>query len=431
MKTKLIACAALLMAACCGSPSARKAAATKTEVKHGPEIVLAAPDTVGGTSVNEALANRRSWREYAAAPLTLEELSGVVWAAAGINRPGTDRLTAPSALALYPVRVYAFFAEGVYRYDARAHKLVRVLEGDRRKLTGMQDFVFAAPLNLVYLADRTVYEGRNIPAEHVRYLCGQDAAGYAENVNLYTAGHGLRAAAFPRRNCWRPSGWSRRAGSWRWRRPSANRPSGRREGRPCERAALFRVADGPAGTCLRASDVDRLKAGYPMRRVRPDARIRGWRLLVAFSEITPQRRGHQSLPDTVGAEQFQHLFARQEVHAQVLRRVEMLFAERFDARGEVAVGEVVLCGGVGREGRQQTPLAAAVARLFHQFALRGFERRGVRRLGDAGRNFIRGFAQPVAVLVDQHEPSVAGDGRDVDPVGIFEHIVIRNAASVG
>ena len=103
MKTKLIACAALLMAACCGSPSARKAAATKTEVKHGPEIVLAAPDTVGGTSVNEALANRRSWREYAAAPLTLEELSGVVWAAAGINRPGTDRLTAPSALALYPV----------------------------------------------------------------------------------------------------------------------------------------------------------------------------------------------------------------------------------------------------------------------------------------------------------------------------------------
>ena len=175
MKTKLIACAALLMAACCGSPSARKAAATKTEVKHGPEIVLAAPDTVGGTSVNEALANRRSWREYAAAPLR------------------QDRLTAPSALALYPVRVYAFFAEGVYRYDARTHKLVRVLEGDRRKLTGMQDFVFAAPLNLVYLADRTVYEGRNIPAEHVRYLCGQDAAGYAENVNLYTAGHGLRS----------------------------------------------------------------------------------------------------------------------------------------------------------------------------------------------------------------------------------------------
>ena len=193
MKTNLIACAALLMTACCGSPSAEKAAATKTEVKYGPEIALVMPDTVGGTSVNEALANRRSWREYAAAPLTLEELSGVMWAAAGINRPGPDRLTAPSALALYPIRVYAFFAEGVYSYDAKGQKLVRVLEGDRRKLAGMQDFVYTAPLNLVYLADLTAYEGKNIPAEHVRYLCGQDAAGYAENVNIYTAGHGLRS----------------------------------------------------------------------------------------------------------------------------------------------------------------------------------------------------------------------------------------------
>lgn len=193
MKTTTIACAALLMTACCGTPAARQGAGTKTEVKHGPEIALAAPDTVGGLSVNEALRNRRSWREYGAAPLTLEELSGVVWAAAGINRPGTDRLTAPSALGLYPIRVYAFFAEGVYAYDARTQKLTRVLEGDRRKLAGMQDFVFGAPLNLVYIADLAAYEGRNIPAGHVRYLCGQDAAGYAENVNLYTAGHGLRS----------------------------------------------------------------------------------------------------------------------------------------------------------------------------------------------------------------------------------------------
>ena len=60
-------------------------------------------------------------------------------------------------------------------------------------MAGMQDFVFKAPLNLVYVADLSVYDGKNIPAEHVRYLCGQDAAGYAENVNLYTAGHGLRS----------------------------------------------------------------------------------------------------------------------------------------------------------------------------------------------------------------------------------------------
>lgn len=196
MTVKILTCAALLLAGCGGTKAAKeeaKAPETRTEVKHGAEIALVKPAPTGGVSVDEALWNRRSSREYASEALTLEELSGVMWAAAGINRPQEGRLTAPSALALYPVRVYAFFPEGVYSYDAGAQKLVRVLEGDRRNLAGAQPFVYTAPLNLVYVADRSVYEGRNIPAEHVRYLCGQDAAGYAQNVNIYTAGHGLKS----------------------------------------------------------------------------------------------------------------------------------------------------------------------------------------------------------------------------------------------
>ena len=179
MTVKIITCAALLLAACGGAQPAKEEAEvpeTVTEVKHGAEIALLKPDSKAGMTVNEALENRRSWREYAPEALSLEELSGVMWAAGGVNRPADGRLTAPSALALYPVRVYAFFAEG-----------------DLRRLAGAQDFVYAAPLNLVYIADMSAYEGKNIPAEHVRYLCGQDAAGYAENVNLYTAGHGLKS----------------------------------------------------------------------------------------------------------------------------------------------------------------------------------------------------------------------------------------------
>lgn len=195
MKTKMLACAALLLAACGGTrnPEAEKTAETRTEVRYGEEIVLVQVPPKGGLTIDEALRNRRSWREYNPGALSLEELSGIVWAAAGENRPEEGRLTAPSALALYPVRVYAFFAEGVYSYDAKTRKLVRVAEGDLRRLAGAQDFVYAAPLNLVYIADMSAYEGKNIPAEHVRYLCGQDAAGYAENVNLYTAGHGLKS----------------------------------------------------------------------------------------------------------------------------------------------------------------------------------------------------------------------------------------------
>lgn len=195
MKRTAMAFAALLFAACGGgqSQSGSEASEPATAVVHGAEIALLPVDPQAGLTINEALQNRRSWREYAAEPLSLEELSGVLWAAAGVNRPEQGRLTAPSALALYPIRVYAFFAEGVYRYDAAAHKLVRVAEGDLRNLSAAQPFAVAAPLNLVYIADLSVYADREMPAEKVHYLCGQDAAGCAENVNLYTAGHGLKS----------------------------------------------------------------------------------------------------------------------------------------------------------------------------------------------------------------------------------------------
>ena len=196
MKRHMLACATLLFAACGGPGGSQdddRETESRTEVTYGERIALVKPDPKEGLTINEALQNRRSWREYNAGALSHEELSGVLWAAAGVNRPEENRLTAPSALALYPIRVYALFAEGIYAYDPAAHALVSVAEGDHRKLSGAQPFVFTAPLNLVYIADRAVYDGRNIPADHVRYLCGQDAAGYAENVNLYTAGHGLRS----------------------------------------------------------------------------------------------------------------------------------------------------------------------------------------------------------------------------------------------
>lgn len=196
---ELLALAVAALFVSCGPRSAGNSASgtapeeVRTPVEMAETIALVKPELKGGLTINEALQNRRSWREYAPEALSLEELSGVLWAAAGINRPENDHLTAPSALGLYPLRVYAFFAEGIYLYDAKAHRLVRVKEGDFRKVSGAQPFVETAPLNLVYVGDRSVYEGRNIPEEHQYYLCGQDAAGYAENVNLYTAGHGLRS----------------------------------------------------------------------------------------------------------------------------------------------------------------------------------------------------------------------------------------------
>ena len=190
MRKIILSLAALAMCACAGQNPKKEIVATP--VVEGAEIVLTQPDLEAGTTINMALKNRCSSREYSAEPLSLEELSGVMWAAAGVNRED-GHLTAPSALGLYPIKTYAFLEGGVYLYDAVAHKLVRVAEGDHRALSARQEFANNAPLNIAYIADMSVYEGQNMPVGVVKSLCGMDAAGYAENVNLYAAGNGLKA----------------------------------------------------------------------------------------------------------------------------------------------------------------------------------------------------------------------------------------------
>lgn len=187
MKTLILALIVAL-AASCGTQEPKN-----TPITYGEIITLPQPAPQGGLTIDEALWLRASHREYATTPLSLEELGGVMWAAAGINRPENKHLTAPSAMAVYSVGVYAFTPEGVYRYDADNHTLVRCVEGDHRELSAMQEFAYTAPLNIVYIADMSKYERFRMPAEQCLHYAGLDAAGYAENVNLYTAGHGLKS----------------------------------------------------------------------------------------------------------------------------------------------------------------------------------------------------------------------------------------------
>ncbi len=181
---------------------------TTNEMK-AEKIALVAP-TESGATLLEALQARASVRSYTSDGLTLEQLSGVLWAAAGENRPSLDgapgRLTAPSAMALYPTRTYAVLPHGIYLYDAASHSLSRVVEGDHRRLAGLQDFVYTAPLNIVYIADLSVFGDRwssgaakpedaegGMPEAEILRICALDAAGYCQNANLWAAANDLGA----------------------------------------------------------------------------------------------------------------------------------------------------------------------------------------------------------------------------------------------
>lgn len=114
-------------------------------------IDLPPPDLGAGLPLMSALSLRASTREFSSAALAPTTLGELLWAADGVNRPTTGGRTAPSAHAFNEIDIYAALPDGVYRYDAALHRLLLKHAVDARNLTGYQDFVGAAPLDLIYV----------------------------------------------------------------------------------------------------------------------------------------------------------------------------------------------------------------------------------------------------------------------------------------
>lgn len=152
-------------------------------------ITLPPPRTTGGLPLMEALALRRSSRSFDSRDIAPEILSDLLWSAFGVNRAAGHERTAPSARDDQEIDVYAATRAGLWRYDAAGHRLLRVASIDARKVTGFQDFVDQAPLDLVYVAR---HRGLGALAPEKRMVYSAVSAGaIAENVYLYCAGAGL------------------------------------------------------------------------------------------------------------------------------------------------------------------------------------------------------------------------------------------------
>lgn len=152
-------------------------------------VRLPPPQTEGGEPLMQALKERHSTREFSANALSQQVLANLLWAAAGVNRPASGQRTVPSARDWREIDVYVATAEGMYRYDAKANALQPVVARDLRALTGVQDFVATAPVNLVYVADFNRMEGA--AAEQKEFYAATDAGFIAQNVYLYCASANL------------------------------------------------------------------------------------------------------------------------------------------------------------------------------------------------------------------------------------------------
>jgi SagB-type dehydrogenase family enzyme len=169
--------------------------------KTNETIELPAPRQDSEYSLERALRVRRSVREFRDDPITLAQLSQLLWAAQGITDSRGLR-TAPSAGALYPLEVYilvgavAGLPEGTYKYQVNGHKLLRLSNEDRRRQMERtardQDWVRRNAALIVFAAVEARTTGK-YGRRGIRYI-HIEVGHAAQNVMLQAQAIGLAAA---------------------------------------------------------------------------------------------------------------------------------------------------------------------------------------------------------------------------------------------
>ena len=150
---------------------------------------LPSPSLSGGMPLMSALSSRQSQRDFAPEPLPEQALSDLLWAAGGINRHELGGRTTPSAMNAQEVLIYVAMPQGLFLYEPVPHALLKMVASDVRRVTGNQDFVDAAPLDLVFVADHT--RMKHVPAAQREAYAFATAGAMAQNVYLYCASEGL------------------------------------------------------------------------------------------------------------------------------------------------------------------------------------------------------------------------------------------------
>jgi len=168
--------------------------------KKETPIKLPSPNLQGRMSVEVAISKRRSFRRFRAQPLSLAQLSQLLWSAQGITGTG-GRRAVPSAGATYPLEIFVVIgahgietlATGVYHYQVDSHSLNPHLSGDlRQKLADAalsQNFIAGCPVDIVVCAlhPRTAYRyGRR--GERYVYM---EVGHVGQNVSLQAVALGL------------------------------------------------------------------------------------------------------------------------------------------------------------------------------------------------------------------------------------------------
>ncbi|MBP1608938.1 MAG: dehydrogenase [Acidobacteria bacterium] len=163
-------------------------------------IKLMDSDKKGGMPLMEALSLRASEHSWSDKEISLKDLSNLLWAAYGINRPNGKR-TASTATDARDIDLYVFRKEGIYLYNATDHVLNPVISGDYRNKIGIPKWIqpgvgnrimadIKADILILLVSDISRFHLE--PPDEVRLRwAAMDAAIVYQNIALFCTSAGL------------------------------------------------------------------------------------------------------------------------------------------------------------------------------------------------------------------------------------------------
>lgn len=161
--------------------------------QHAPKsIKLLEPSFDEGMTLMQALKERKSSSGFTEKEIPLQDLSNIIWASLGVNRPD-GRRTSPTGSNRQEIELYAFFETGAYWYNYKTHTLELVKEGDYRAITGRKD-AQSAYLNLLFIAD-TTKTGPGSKAGDANTVSYVNVGYVSQNVYLACANAGIGSRA--------------------------------------------------------------------------------------------------------------------------------------------------------------------------------------------------------------------------------------------
>ena len=165
------------------------------------KIKLPKPKAIIKATLDYCLKNRKSIRDFTDEPISLEELSYLLWASTGIQRKehGYEFRTAPSAGALYPIETYVVInnvkdlKNGVYHYSIKDYTIEEMRLGDFGKKTanGALGQGMCARASAVFIWTSVFQRSKWKYGQRAYRYIYLDAGHIAENLALASTGLGL------------------------------------------------------------------------------------------------------------------------------------------------------------------------------------------------------------------------------------------------